>query len=154
MPFFVSNRDASFFNHINGELVNNVIDTTVDVYKVSIYETTENLYGESKQKRYYPAVSLPCLITNDDQVWDDDEFGSDMKQSVIFAFHRDSLKPTGLYPDIGDIIGYDESYYEINGIVENQLVAGQVDLNFSIVCSTHMTRLSKINIEERKFGTE
>jgi hypothetical protein len=53
------------------------------------------------------------------------------------------------YPEIGDVIFFDGSYYEIDNTSEVQFVGGQPDNNFSIVCSAFVVNKSSLNIEER-----
>jgi len=51
-------------------------------------------------------------------------------------------------PEIGDIIGYNNHYYEINNIQETQLIAGKPGFNTAIICVAHLTRRTSIDIEE------
>jgi hypothetical protein len=76
-------------------------------------------------------------------------FGADKSQNVEFRFNRFTLKDTGFYPEIGDIIFHNDGYFEIDNVREDQMVGGQVDNKFSIICSTFMTRRSSIQTEMR-----
>jgi hypothetical protein len=78
-------------------------------------------------------------------------FGSDQTQTVDFRFNRFSLKDNGFYPEIGDIIFHNNAYFEIDNVREDQLIMGRVgeSENFSIICSTFMTRRSTIQTEMR-----
>jgi hypothetical protein len=90
--------------------------------------------------------------------------GMDSEQSVIFGFLRDgTLDELKLVPEIGDIIAWDERYWEIDAIEINQYVMGRNNLtnktigtefgaNWSYLCKTHLTRRDKINLEEIRFG--
>ena len=53
-----------------------------------------------------------------------------------------------VYPEIGDIIKYNENYYEIDNINEVQLIGSRPEYNHNIICETHLTRRSSLNIEE------
>jgi hypothetical protein len=59
------------------------------------------------------------------------------------------LQEKNIYPEIGDIIYFNNSYYEIDNTTEIQLVGGQPTNNFSVVCQTFMVSKSNLNIEER-----
>ena len=50
--------------------------------------------------------------------------------------------------DIGDVIEWNESYWEIGSLNENQLVAGQQSNSHSIIANTFMIRVANLNIEE------
>jgi hypothetical protein len=58
------------------------------------------------------------------------------------------LEEVKTYPEIGDIIGYNNHFYEINNIQETQLVAGKPGFNVAIICVAHLTRRTSIDIEE------
>jgi hypothetical protein len=47
MPRFNSSRDIKFFEQISSEMVNDVIEQLVTLFKVNVLETAYNLYGES-----------------------------------------------------------------------------------------------------------
>jgi hypothetical protein len=124
-------------------------------------ETTTNIYGESSEKFYNDPVLLTCLITRGDQSYNDDDFGPDVKRDVSFAFLRDDLVDLKLVPEGGDIVSWQESYYEIHQIVENQLVLGKSEQynmtnlsNFgsslSIICNAHLTRAEKVGINRQR----
>ena len=164
MALFGGRRDISLFRRLNKELINEFVDTTVDILKSSLLDANDNLYGEALGKTYFPAVRVGALITHDDQEWGDSEFGVDVNQSSQFAFLRDELKDVAnLVLEVGDIIDWNNAYWEIDSIIENQYTMGKnpdtsnAGCNFgwnqSIVCNTHMTRRSRISIERTNTGT-
>ena len=149
MARFNLDRDIRFFRDISRELVDSVIRTTVVLYKLIIDESGTNLYGESLRKSYYQGVETTALIEREDTSVNYEGFGSDQGQNVEFRFNRFTLEENGFYPEIGDIIYHNDAYFEIDNVREDQLIGGQVDDKFSIICSTFMTRRSSINTEER-----
>jgi hypothetical protein len=174
MALFGSARDASLFRHINKELINDIVQTEVDIYKTSLYDSKTNLYGEALKKTFFPAVRVACLITVDDQTWESDDFGPDVNQGATFAFLRDTLKDTAdLVLEVGDIINWNAIYWEVDALVNNDLFMGRnPDTNktiddyayndigppqefgwhYGIVASTHMTRRDKLSIENIRSG--
>ena len=153
-PLFNRNRDIALFNSVNNELLHKVISTPVVVYKIST-ETQHNIYGESVEKTYTKGIQIGCLVNHEEQTVDASEgFGSDVSQNIQVAFHRDMLNDRGFYPEIGDIVEFNESYYEINLVVENQLIGGQVYKNFSIVAYCNMSPRDKILIENVRVGDD
>jgi hypothetical protein len=76
-------------------------------------------------------------------------FGPDNSQLITFKFDKELCEERGIYPEIGDVILFDQSYYEIDNTNEVQFIGGQPYNNYSIVCTTFMTRKSNLNITER-----
>ena len=46
-PFFVPQKEIDLFDVVNEELIDELVGQTVDIYKVNIENTEENMYGES-----------------------------------------------------------------------------------------------------------
>ena len=57
-----------------------------------------------------------------------------------FAFQRAYLVEVDLKPDIGDILKWNEGYFEVKDYNENQLVGGDPNKSHSIVVQAHLTR--------------
>ena len=176
MALFGGQRDISLFRTLNRELINDLIDTEVDIFKTSVYDINDdNLYGESINKVYKKGIRVNCLITVEDQVWDSSEFGPDVNQQTRFAFLRDDLLPAGsigipsanVVLEVGDVIWWNNIYWEVDAVTENQFVVGKnpdTDLgytsrnrnefgnSFSIICQTHQTRKSKVQFENIREG--
>ena len=151
-------RDTELAKRFNDELVGNakdgkdgIIGQEVILYRVSVYETSTNMYGEADKGKVYEAgVKLSCIIEAGDFDWNNDEFGPDTRQEVSFYFQRDMLIDVNFRPDIGDIVSWNRGYFEINGTNENQLVGGDYNKNWSISCTAFLTRVSNLNIEETR----
>ena len=149
MARFALARDIKFFEGISKELVDAVVTTAVVLYKLIIEESKINLYGESLNKTYYQGVECNALIQREDTQSNYEGFGSDVSQNVEFRFNRFQLQEKDFYPEIGDIIFHNNGYFEIDNVREDQLIGGQVDNKFSIICSTFMSRRSNIQTEMR-----
>lgn len=149
MALFNLEKEWKFINQISEELVKRIIDNTFNLYKVSPDSKT-NVYGESSETTYLPAVQIYGLFTRSPQENVEGEHGINVTQKITFALHREDLKLKGVYPEVGDILEYNGSYFEINNVEENVLFGGQPEYNFSTVCSTHLSRRSRLDIEERQ----
>ena len=149
MARYVQQKDLAFFQKISKELVDVVVQTTVEVFKLSISESKTNLYGESLNKSYLPSVQVACMIERDESSIEYEGFGPDRAQNAEFRFNRSTLKDKNLYPEIGDIIFHNNAYFEIDKVGQNQLNYGRPEEKFSIICSAFMVRRSQLNIEER-----
>jgi hypothetical protein len=149
MPKFVSERDVNFFKSIARELVDVVVQVEVALYKLNIYESKINIYGESTNKTWYQGVSLFAMVDKDPENVVYEGFGPDNSQLITFKFDKELCEERGIYPEIGDVILFDQSYYEIDNTNEVQFIGGQPYNNYSIVCTAFMTRKSNLNITER-----
>ena len=164
MPLFAGARDISLIEKLNEELINSVIQTEVYYYKVIIDETDDNIYGEGVDKRYYAGVKLPSLIDRSNQSYVEEAYGVDLQQTALFSFLRNAFTSKNLVPEVGDIIEWDKAYFEIDSMVDNQIIGGK-DPDYSltggmhgsshsIVCQCHMTRMSRLNIEDVRYGVD
>ena len=149
MPKFAIGRDIELFKSFAREVVDDVVENIAVLFKVNLNETKVNLYGESTNKTWYPGVELNVLINKSGQTAGYEGFGPDKSQNIEFRFDRWMLEEKNTYPEIGDVIYFGESYYEIDNITEVQFVGGLPSNNFSVVCSTFIVRKSALNIEER-----
>jgi len=162
MPLYGSERDISLFRHLNKELIDRIICCEVGIYRLSLDDTAGDLYGEADNKVYYEPVKISCLINRSPQDYSADEMGQDYKVPATFAFLRDSLVERGIEPKPGDIIHWDNEYYEADALVENQYFVGkspevaftvkQHGWNISHVITAHVTRRSRINLQDVRSG--
>jgi hypothetical protein len=125
MALYGGSRDVSFWKRINEELIIDLIDTEVLYYKLVLDETRGNLYGESDKKSYFDPVVMPALVNREEQNFAADDFGADYQINAKFAFLRDTLVERALYVEVGDVIQWDNEYYEVDGIIENQYLVGK-----------------------------
>ena len=156
MPRYYPQKDLDTIEKFNRELIgepnlskDGIIDQFVILYRVSVYETETNMYGEASEgKVYKQGVKLPCIVDASDFDFNYDDFGPDNRQSVSFAFQRAYLVEVDLKPDIGDILKWNEGYFEIKDYNENQLIGGDPTKSHSIVVSANLTRMPTTNLEE------
>ena len=138
MSLFGTSRDTSLIRHINRELVNNIIEQQVGYYKISLDKTVSNIYGESNGKKFYnDPILVNCLIERTPPEYETSDFGSDVMQDVTARILRDDLlgieipddqsagAKYNFYPEIGDVMLWQENYYEVDSVVENQLFVGK-----------------------------
>ena len=148
-PFFVPQKEVDLFDAFNEELIDEIIGQTVDIYKISIENTEENMYGESATKYYDQGFRVNCLINYIEPEIEVNDLGPDLNTSIEMYFHRTTLSEASFYPEIGDIVDWNGYYFEMNSVTEPQLVAGHQNFKHSIIVKAHRSRLSGLQIEER-----
>lgn len=162
---FGSQRDFNLLIKINRELLSDVIEQEVLYYKMSLEETQANIYGEAQEKVFWSPVKVNCLIDRGEPGMSVDEFGPDRGRTTSFKFLREDLKDVNTVPEVGDIIQWQEDYYEVDNTIENQLFVGR-DENYnltnygpdyagtlSIICTCHLTRADRVGIVSRYEAT-
>jgi len=165
MAYFGRSRDVSMFTNINNELLGQVIEQKVGYYQVILDETTPNIYGESVNKKYNGPVLLTCLLERGDTEPVTDDFGMDFTRKLVVRFFRPHLITANVEPSVGDIILWNEDYYEVNNVNENQLVVGKdpdyaytsqdyvpdAGTSLSVILECFYTRPEKVNIRENRY---
>lgn len=150
---YFSPRDINLLSSVNAELVGDIIECVVQLFKIATYETVVNIYGESssdKGKVFYPGINMSTLIQREDLNAENQGFGPDRKQDVVYRFRERDCIITNYFPEIGDLVLYNERYYEIDNVIQEQFLGGHPDKSWSLIVNTHYTRLSKINLVERQ----
>jgi hypothetical protein len=184
MPKFFNARDLNFLKSISEEVVDYIVEQAVVLFKVSVGETKTNLYGESLGKVWHAPASLMCIVDREPQNVVYEGFGADKQQAVEFRFNRERLRTETLpklrdingtlipvdaiqntehgYPEIGDVILFDGTYYEIDNARESSLIGGQPEIynqetntfensRMQLIATAFMVRRSQVQIDERTY---
>ena len=149
---YFSTRDLNMINSLNGELMGNIIENIIDIFKISPSETKTNIYGETAAetgKWYFPAIKISALVERNDMTAEYDDFGPSRNQTHIFKMREKMLRQLEFYPEIGDVIYWNDRYYEVDNVVQEQLLGGQSEKSHSIICNAHYTKITSLNVLER-----
>ena len=164
MALFGSSRDVSFVRRLNRELMGNIISQQCAFYKYRLKETVINMYGESSGGKFFEEpVLLNALITVGDNTSPTSDLGVNFDWPVTFAFLRDDLVDANVHPEVGDVILYQESYWEVDNTNITQFFAGKdpeypyepnplnpglanFGYNVSITCECHYIPADRVNI--------
>ena len=162
MALFGTQRDAKFLASINRELINSIVDTEIEFYKLVVDTTESNIYGESDSKSYYDSILLPCMITKDDKTAEMDDYGHSYTRTLTFGVSRDLLERASFYPEVGDIVFWDNEYYELDNVDANQYFVGKnpdtwpngsnFGYSVSVLCNAHATRQTPQSIVNLRRG--
>ena len=158
---FGSRKDFDLLVNINRELLKDLVEQEILIYKLSASDTTTNIYGEALEKSFLEPVKVNCLITRGDQIVDIDEFGPDLGREASFACLKQDLEDITLVPEVGDIVMWHEDYYEVDTVRENQYFYGRNDkynvdrasghgASISLVLDCHLTRADRVGIARQK----
>tara|TARA_R110001592_G_scaffold4777_3_gene26733 strand:- start:4718 stop:5302 length:585 start_codon:yes stop_codon:yes gene_type:complete len=193
MALFGTQRDVSLFRHMSRELMGDIITEQCAFYKYKLEETKINLYGEAAHEKYYMGpVLLNTLVERTDNIYPETDLGTDYNKEIQFSFLRDDLLGKNedfngegmsytdttaqygadLVPQVGDVIMYNEGYYEVHETIANQYFVGKNpdypndpnpinaplngDLsnygsNISIICKSHYVQADKLGLTQARY---
>ena len=169
MALYGQMRDISMFRFINRELMWKIISEQVVFYKYNVTTTKVNMYGESVEGRNFAdPVLLFSLIEVNDQTSPTSDFGVGFSWPIKFRFLRDDLVDANLRPDVGDVVMWQEGYWEIDNVNTTQFFVGkdpdypyldgagenpyetdlgQFGYNVSVICEAHYVPSDRLNIQ-------
>jgi hypothetical protein len=168
MAIFGSARDVSMIRKVNRELLHDVITQQCAFYKYILDKTKVNMYGEASGGRYFDGPTLlNALITVGDNTSPTSDLGVDFAWPITVAFLRDDLVDANVHPEVGDVILYQESYFEVDNTNIRQFFAGKdpdypyeinplnpglgyFGYNVSVVCETHYIPADRVNIIKQR----
>ena len=162
MALFGTQRDAKFMASINSEIMNQVVDTEIEFYKLIVEESDSNLYGESDKKSFYQSILIPALITKEGKNASHDDYGHNYTRTLQFAISRDTAEKSGFYPEVGDILLWDNEYFEVDNVDANQYFVGKNPetwpngddhgYSVSVMVDAHVTRQTPQGIKDIRTG--
>ncbi len=162
MALFGGKRDAKLIASFNAELLNAIIDTEIEFFKLVVESSNSNIYGESELKSYYDSILIPCLITKETKTAVMDDYGHTYTRTAQFGISRDILERATFFPEVGDIIFWDNEYYEIDNVDANQYFVGknpetwpngtEHGYSVSVLCDAHATRQTAQSIKNIRRG--
>ena len=169
MALFGRQRDINLFTTINHELLGDVITQQCSFYKIRLEETIYNLYGEASGGKFYDGPTIfNCLVERTDQEYPESELGVDFNWAITFKFLREDILNANMQPEVGDVILYNDGYYQVDNIISNQYLLGkdpnypnesnplnpglsEFGSNFSYVVKTHYEPADKFGITKERF---
>lgn len=168
MAIFGSARDISMIRKVNRELLHDVISQQCAVYKYALDKTKVNMYGEASEGRWFNSpVLLNALITVGDKSDGTSDLGVDFNWDMKFAFLKDDLVDANLVIEIGDVILYQESYFEVDLSFDTQYFSGKdpdypyeqnplnpglgnFGYNVSVIVNAHNIPADRVNIIKQR----
>ena len=86
-PFFISQKEINLIDHMNEELIDEMVGQVVDIYKINTQHTKDNIYGESTTKYFNVGFRVNCLIRyNAPEVEQFQDVGADVNSTIDLMF--------------------------------------------------------------------
>ena len=134
----------------------NYSNMKVGYFKIDLYKTKVNMYGESVEKWYYPPFEVKCMIDRGEFIYTDTEYGPDVNQSIKIIIPRLNLVDLNFTPEVGDIITDQEKYYQVNTVDRSFItIPGAGDAGASLgtpgqvvlfTLNAYLTRTTTLNL--------
>ena len=140
MALFGGIRDARFLAAVNSELLNSIIDTEIEFFKLIVESSNSNIYGESESKAFNDSILIPCLITKETKTANMDDFGHSYTRTAQFAISRDILE------------NIDANQYFAGKNPETWLNGSQHGYSVSVLCEAHATKQTPQGIKDIRRG--
>lgn len=162
MSIFGSARDVATFKIFTKEIVEDIVSQEIGYYKIKLDQTPTNVYGEAMEKYFIGPVLIPCLIVRGEFETQRIDYGPDVVRSVTFRFFKDHLIEANVVPEVGDVVMYNEDYYEVDNVNENQFILGKnpdyqyssgpgnFGQSYSILLTTHYSSPDKLGITKQR----
>lgn len=165
---FGRSRDVDLIIGLNREIMGDIITQQSSFYKYKLEQTKVNMYGEASGEKFYDGPFIfNCLINRTDQSFANDNLGVGFGWNIDFYYLREDLKDADIVAEVGDIILYQEAYYEVDGVIQNQYFAGknpeypnegnqlngdldQFGNSISVILQTHHVPADKVAISSYK----
>ena len=165
MPIFGRTNDRKLIKHFSKEVMEDIIDTPVIVFKPYITKSNTNLYGEgvNGDKAWRTGVLLHAMVNREDQEYMQTDYGIDINQKITYSFLNEDImsknskfdtgEESAFSIQIGDLVYYDSNYWEIDSLTKNQYLFGRnqnviegdaQDFGFSSTTDMHGESLSTI----------
>jgi len=166
-PLFNSYRDSGLLKGINRELLNGFISTEIALYKLDVETTDINIYEESEKRMYYNPIRLYAQVRVDGTDSFDSELGIDFGKSAAFGLLKDDLRVAGVRLEEGDIIFYDDRYYEVDKVSNSNYWSGRNPntmigtveddwpvhgYDHAVIAECHMTKANSLHIVDKRQG--
>tara|TARA_R110000744_G_scaffold364272_1_gene472767 strand:+ start:1347 stop:1868 length:522 start_codon:yes stop_codon:yes gene_type:complete len=172
VALYGGSRDISLFRHINRELMHDIISQQIVYHKYNLEETKVNIYGETTSGRIFQEpVLLYTLIERSDQSSPILDGVVNFNQPITFKFLRADLVDANVVTEEGDIIQWQNAYWEIDNIISNQYFVGknpdypntdstgtnplESDLadfgtSLSLICNAHYVPADRIGLDKQR----
>lgn len=132
---FVTQKELSFIERVNRELIQRVVGEDVRYYEFLPEQSQKNdLYGESIRKTWAPPVEINALVLWDSPGVSFTKMTADTKYTLEVYFHTQELIDRDVSPKEGDFVECAGVFFEIMSVNQPQIVFGHLDQRIMTKC--------------------
>lgn len=150
---FLSTKEIHFFNSLNKELIQKIVQQKIIYYSVSEEHTQVNdLYKESINKTVYVPVEINARVLYKEPEQSVGQFSIDTKYSIEVYFHMDELEQRKLIPREGDFLKFGTIVYEIQRLTRPQITYGLIEQEVMTKAECIVSRKSNFEVLDKIQG--
>lgn len=144
MPMYFKERDLQIFKTISQQLVQKVMQVEVLFFKNQPEVTQVNIYGQAKEgiRNFSQGIRVKCISQHYPHTLQL-ERNYQYIDTTRFKFLVSTLKSHNLYPQIGDVIGWSNTFWQVTLVTQQQLIGNQAMVEWSKICETTAISNSK-----------
>lgn len=147
---FITPKTAGFIRHITSEFMDqhgqSIILYQLDAEKTDMSDKN-HIYRESDTKRYKTGKRLQAVVDITPKQYENlQDVGYELKNEITVNFHIHDLKKKDVFPSIGDIISFQELFYEIYDTDDSSMLHGSPEYKYMYTCECHDIRLNDYDI--------
>jgi hypothetical protein len=114
LPIFFGAAEETLFKAMGRELVEDLVNQHLSLFRVDVTATDDNFYGESKHKVYKPVTEVKSRIQIiDNDVVDEGGVRRLSKGDMNAWIYIEHLTELDVEIHVGDFIGFQGKFYEI-----------------------------------------
>lgn len=144
---FLSSKEIHFFNSINKELIQKIVQQKIIYYSVSEEHTKVNdLYQESIRKTVFTPVEINARVLFKEPEQTTGQFSIDTKYSIEVYFHMNELEERKIIPREGDFLKFGAVVYEIQKLTRPQITYGLIEQEVMTKAECIVSRKSNFDV--------
>lgn len=149
MSMFIGRKELHFFNQINKELIQKIVDQKIVYFSVSDEHTKSNdLYKESIKKTVFSPVEINARILYKEPKQSTTSFSLDTVYEIEVYFHIDELVQRNMTPREGDFMKWGKVVYEIKKLTKPQLTYGKIEEEVMVKAECVVSRKSQFEVTD------
>jgi len=143
---YINDRTAFFFNSISKELMDiegqSVLYYELLVNKIANVDKYSSVYKESDKKKYLTPKTIIAKVDIDKKTTETfEEAKFERKTTIRISFNRESLKEISVVPMEGDIVCFQNMFFELYMVDDTEMHMGSPEFKYSINVEGHQIRI-------------
>lgn len=147
---FTGQKERDLAKHISDEVIEKIIGQPLVYYPLDIERTDfHSLYGEAIKKSFLPPIRVYGLVEFEDEGTNHaDSFGVEKRTKLKVHFNKRRLtEDQNLFVTTGDVLEYNQIFYEIVSLSEPKQLFGRADTKTEVMAECNRIRWGTFNAE-------